>query len=68
MKITIDANFDHLEEPQELMFTDDGLDNPNFVNVRIADQYFDVSVEDLFIAAQAFNNIRLGRKYERDLE
>ena len=75
MKITIKADFDYLEEEQDLEITNEGLDNENFVSIyyKIPPKYdigeeaydyqeFTVSVEDAYRAFELFNKIRLEHK------
>jgi len=74
MKITIEADFDNILDPQEMIITDEGLNNFNYVSIVIKkklseDEYhyeeFIVPVLEAYTAFQAFNNIRKdNKKYE----
>ena len=66
MKITIPADTD--DETAKLILTDEDLDNSNYVELEVENNFNNVvskvmiSVEDLFRAVEVFNKIRLEDK------
>lgn len=52
MKIKVDCDIS--EKPIDLILTDEGMDNYNFVSIILADREYDVSVEDLYYAIMPF--------------
>ena len=60
MKITIRAAVDEVSPNDEvdITFTNDDLNNLNFVDMRIGDKEYQVPVADLWYAAEVFDRIR----------
>jgi hypothetical protein len=56
MKIILKAEGD--EKATQLTISNDNLDNPNFVELDIDGLDWTVSIEDLFLAAFAFEQLR----------
>ena len=52
-------------EEEEIILTDDSLDNDNFVSLFIKDKEYIVSIDDLYSALLSFRNVRK-LNYERD--
>jgi len=52
-------------EEEEIILTNDGLDNDNFVSLFIKDKEYIVSIDDLYSALLSFRNVRK-LNYERD--
>lgn len=56
MKITIKVEGPEKEE--EMVFTDESLDNPNFVEVIVGGKEYTASVYDLYDAVRVFDDRR----------
>ena len=56
--MTLTFNVDTDEKEEEIKFTNDDLDNDNFVSMVIGDKEYIISVDDLVVAGNAFNKIR----------
>jgi len=52
-------------EEEEIILTNDGLDNDNFVSLFIKDKEHIISIDDLYSALLSFRNVRK-LNYERD--
>ena len=52
MKITIEAEAE--DKDVELEFSNESIDNDNFVDMKIKDDYYTITVDDLYSAVMAF--------------
>lgn len=59
MKITIDAQGDEMSE--EIIFSDEDMENDNFVDITINGHTLSVSIDDIFPALIAFDAKRSRR-------
>ena len=61
MKIKIKAENNYEEKDTEIEFTDESLDNDNFVDMVVGEKLYGVSIDDLHSAVEAFRT----KRYER---
>ena len=52
----IKIQIDGFEKEEEMVLTDEDLDNPNFVDILIGANSYTVPVDELWIAVTAFKN------------
>lgn len=67
MKVIIKADHDLQEDNIDLIFTDEHLDNDNFIDMVIGDKSYTLSLDDLMSVFIAFDSQR-GRRIARDKE
>lgn len=63
MKITIKADVDGTKDyEQEITFTNEELNNHNFVEMITKDKTYMIPVEDLWLVAEVFDRLREANK------
>ena len=61
MKITIKADVDDKQYEQDIIFSNDELNNPNFVEMTTKLGTYMIPVEDLWLVAEVFDRLRLSQ-------